>query len=100
MMKGGKGASSGGGGGACKGSGGPQVAEVRFHDPSHAQAAVQFLNGSSLNGTSISVEWDASSKDGSKLQVSNIPAGVRWEQVKEHFQQCGEVAFAGYKDGK
>lgn len=46
-------------------------------------------------GAQISVSADSRSQDGTKLLISNLPAGVEWQELKGHFAQCGEVAYAG-----
>jgi len=80
-------------------SGGESVtAEVRFDDASHALQALQLLNGSSIAGGQIEVTADANSKDGTKLRISGIPAGVQWQEVKDHFAQCGPVGFVAVHD--
>ena len=38
----------------------------------------------SLQGT-LSVGWDPTSADGSKVVVTGIPAGVAWQELKDHF---------------
>jgi len=81
------------------GSGGECLtAEVRYDDASHAQQAAQLLNGSLIAGGPIEVQLDANSKDGTKLLISGIPAGVQWQEVKDHFAQCGPVGFAAVND--
>jgi len=79
--------------GTSSSSGGSVSAEVRFDDPQHAQGALQLLNGSILGGAEIKVILDATSSDGSKLRVTGIPPGLEWQEVKDHFAQCGTVAF-------
>lgn len=112
MMKGmmgkmGKGGGWGGGGGGGTGDwgggggGGGGVSvdyEIRYDDPTHTAQAIQSLNGSSIKGGQITVQLDPRSKDGTKLVVSGIPAGLHWKAVKDHFGQIGTVAFAGPKD--
>jgi len=69
--------------------------EVRYDNPSLAQVAVEKLSGSFLHGAALAVELDVSSKDGSKLFVHGIPTGCQWQELKDHFGQIGQVAFAG-----
>jgi len=69
--------------------------EVRFSNPAAAQAALRELDGSVLLGSQIAVTLDARSHDGTKLLISNLPAGLEWQELKGHFAQCGDVAFAG-----
>jgi len=72
---------------------GSMTAEVRFEDAQAAQAAAHALNGSILGGGEIQVVLDTTSTDGCKLAVSNVPAGLEWQELKDHFGQCGTVAF-------
>jgi len=77
---------------------GTRVGEVRFDDPSHAPQAVQALNGSMMLGSKINVALDGGSKDGSKVIVSNIPHGVGWQELKDHFKEAGlSIAFVDLK---
>jgi len=75
----------------------PQNAEVRFDDATTAQLAANTLNGSDLGGTIIMVELDPGSKDGTRIKVSGIPSGAGWQDIKDHFNQVGRVAFADIK---
>jgi len=68
--------------------------EVRYDNPQHAQEAVEKLNGSLLMGSPIAVEFDISSKDGSKVFVHGLPNGCQWQELKDHFGQLGQVAFS------
>jgi len=70
------------------------TAEVRFVEAQGAQLAVSSLNGGILGGAQISVAIDQMSTDGTRIVVSNIPAGIEWQELKDHFSQCGAVAFA------
>jgi len=87
-----------GGGPKAMGSVGGATAEVRFDSPADAQKALQ-LNGSSMGGCVITVEYDETSKDGSKVIVKNVPKEAEWQELKDHFAQCGAVAFANVKGG-
>lgn len=78
-----------------KGSG--LFGEVRYDDPSHAQQAIDVLNGSKLGGAEITVTMDRTSTDGSKLVVKGIPAGIEWQELKDHFASVGQIAFANVK---
>merc|ERR550532_162820 len=40
-----------------------------------------------------------SSHDGTKLVVYGLPVGVQWQQLKDHFAQCGLVNFANLGGG-
>eukprot|EP00933_Yihiella_yeosuensis_P081193 TRINITY_DN94754_c0_g1_i1.p1 TRINITY_DN94754_c0_g1~~TRINITY_DN94754_c0_g1_i1.p1 ORF type:complete len:566 (+),score=132.85 TRINITY_DN94754_c0_g1_i1:66-1700(+) len=76
----------------------PQLAEgageVRFESPQSAMNAKQTLDGSLLGGQSIKVMLDANSQDGTKILVFDLPPTVEWQELKDHFSQCGTVAFA------
>ncbi|CAE7596014.1 unnamed protein product, partial [Symbiodinium pilosum] len=52
---------------------------VRYHHVSDAQAAIATLDGTTLLGAQINVIADARSQDGTKLLISNLPAGVEWQ---------------------
>mmetsp|Transcript_12889 Transcript_12889/g.22272 ORF Transcript_12889/g.22272 Transcript_12889/m.22272 type:complete len:416 (-) Transcript_12889:66-1313(-) len=75
--------------------------EVRYHNPMHAQMAVLSLNGSFLMGSPISVIWDQSSIDGTKLMVRGVGLGstIKWQELKDHFGSVGPVAFAKINGG-
>merc|ERR1740123_2002462 len=92
---GGMGAMGGGKGGAQGGGGG--MGEVRFQLAESAQVAAQALNGSMIMGQQITVTPDVSSKDGTKVLVSGLGPGVKWQELKDHFAQAGAIAFAGTK---
>jgi len=80
------------------------TAEVRYQEPAHAMTATQMLNGSVLAGSTIIVEMDPNSKDQSMLRVKGVPPGIDWQELKDHFNQIGQVAFVevhkGTKVGK
>jgi len=78
-------------------AGGGLMAEVRYDDPSHAELAAATLNGMELEGFPLSVEVDHKSKDGSKLIISGVNPITAWQELKDHFAQCGVVAFADVK---
>lgn len=98
MMMGGCGGKGGcmmfGGGGAA---GPTKFGEIRFDAPESAQAALQTLSGSMLMGRKINASMDLTSHDGTKLQVSGLAPGVNWQELKDHFQVAGRVAFANIK---
>lgn len=71
-----------------------QVGEVRYDDPAHTSQAFQTLNGSNLRGSIISLNYSPGSADQSKLIVHGIPLGTGWQELKDHFSQIGQVAFA------
>jgi len=70
---------------------------VRYDDPIHAEQAAKVLNGSKLGGTPICVELDRMSRDLSRLIVHGIPAGIEWQELKDHFNPIGKVAFCEVK---
>merc|ERR1719329_364737 len=76
---------------------GPKLTgEIRYDAPQSAQAAFQLLQGSTMEGTTIQIQMDPSSKDQTKLLVSNLPPGTGWQDLKDHFAQLGTpVAYAG-----
>lgn len=74
---------------------GEEFAEVRFDSAEAAQLAVQQGNGSLLANTQITVELDPHSQDGTKILVTNLPAGIEWQEIKDHFSGAGIVQFAG-----
>jgi RNA recognition motif-containing protein len=73
---------------------------IRYDDPAHAQLAVNMLNGTMLGGAPISIELDYASRDMSKLIIHGIPAGIEWQELKDHFKNIGTVAYSDVKGGK
>jgi len=71
---------------------------VRYADPNSAASAVQTLNQSTLHGGIISVMFDRTSQDQTKLIVTNVPPTCTWEEMRDHFSVTGQVAFAGFKN--
>merc|ERR1739845_255288 len=78
---------------------GTAVGEVRYDIPLCAQVAIQNLNGSFLDGAQISVWADPVSQDGSKLIIQGLSPTTQWQELKDHFATCGQVAFANVKGG-
>lgn len=68
--------------------------EVRYDEVEHAEQALQTLNGSALGTGIITVMPAPGSVDGSKLFVQGLPPGIQWQELKDHFSQIGQVAFA------
>jgi len=68
-------------------------AEVRFSEAADAEQAVRKLHGSELFGYALSVAPHPKTADGTKVLVWGAGAGVEWQDLKDHFQQVGEVAF-------
>ena len=54
--------------------------------PEMAQQAM-LLNGSVCGGYQIEVEIHPVSKDGTELQISNVPPGLNWQELKDHFSR-------------
>merc|ERR1719436_1116370 len=85
------------GGGGCDGGGGGLSGlrgEVRYDNPLHAQMAVSTLNGSTLNGAVLHVDFDSTLREGRQLRVSGIAPGTTWKDLKDHFRYVGDVGFA------
>merc|ERR1740121_2604434 len=78
---------------------GGAMGEVRFENALVAQTTVGMLNGSMLGTGQISVALDPNSKDGVKVLVSNLPAGIGWQDLKDHCAQVGTVAFCNVTGG-
>lgn len=85
----------------CKGMGRPRSSgdpneegEVRFRDADSAARAVQLLGHSVLGGHQLNVALDPQSQDGTKIVVTNMPPGIAWQELKDHFIQVGEVQYA------
>mmetsp|Transcript_96803 Transcript_96803/g.172213 ORF Transcript_96803/g.172213 Transcript_96803/m.172213 type:complete len:459 (-) Transcript_96803:42-1418(-) len=95
---GGKG-KNGKGGGYSAGGNGEKIGEIRFDDPDDAQVAVDHLSGSMMaDGSTISVELDPNSSDGTKLVVKGVAPSCQWQELKDHFKDIGVVAYAGFKE--
>jgi len=73
------------------------VGTVRYDDPAHATEAFETLNGSELGGSTITLEMDEKSQDSTRLIVRGIPAGIEWQELKDHFKAIGTVAFCDVK---
>jgi len=73
------------------------IGEVRYTNPQDAEKALDELQGSECQGNVISVEPDEHSLDGSKVIVKGLPLGIEWQEVKDHFSQCGHVSFASVR---
>lgn len=80
--------------GKGRGSSFPSVGEVRMSSAEEASLAVQTLNGGQMSGSTLSVQLHGGSKDGTKLQVSGIPPGAAWQELKDLFGSCGTVMHA------
>ena len=60
---------------------------MRFFSAAYAQHALQALDQSLLGGQQIMLALDANFPDGTKIIVTNMPAGVGWQELKTHFSQ-------------
>lgn len=81
--------------GKARSSGDPsEEGEVRYRDPEAAARAVRELNGSVVSGNAIKVMLDPNAQDGTKVVISNMPAGMAWQDLKDHFVQLGHVHYA------
>jgi len=80
------------------GGGGTAVGEIRYDDPTHAYDAGATLDGTQINGCTISIKLDPRSQDGTKLIVEGLPSGIEWQELKDHFNRVGPVAYAGVKE--
>jgi RNA recognition motif-containing protein len=88
----------GGGGGSTKATE-DSVGEVRFETAASATKALTLMNGSQMKGQALSVAQDTTSKDGTKILVTNLPPGIEWQELKDHFQQVGDLAYVNIKGG-
>jgi len=70
----------------------PTTAELRYDDPAHAHQALGMLQGSVISGQALTLALDES---GEKLtiMVSGVPAGIEWQDLKDHFNQVGAVGY-------
>jgi len=69
----------------------PSVGEIRMSTAAEAEKALQLLNGSQLMGSTLEVKLHSGSTDATKLQISGIPAGAAWQELKDHFASVGTV---------
>eukprot|EP00930_Biecheleria_cincta_P019967 TRINITY_DN15108_c0_g2_i1.p1 TRINITY_DN15108_c0_g2~~TRINITY_DN15108_c0_g2_i1.p1 ORF type:complete len:468 (+),score=114.82 TRINITY_DN15108_c0_g2_i1:57-1406(+) len=68
--------------------------EVRFNSAHEALKAKETLDGSILMGAKIKVVMDINSQDGTKILIYDMAPGLQWQELKDHFSQCGVVAYA------
>merc|ERR1719263_1868667 len=76
------------------------IGYIRYDDPAHASEAAKALNGTKLGGSEICIEMDKMSRDMSRLIIHNVPSGIEWQELKDHFNPIGRVAHAEVKGGK
>merc|ERR1719356_1209341 len=79
---------------ACGKGSGPSIGEVRMSNAQEAMNAVTMLNGAQMLGSILQVNLHPGSQDGTKLQVSGIPPGAAWQELKDLFGSCGTVMHA------
>lgn len=79
-------------------SGPPTVCgEIRYENPEHAAQAVAMLDGSLFSGVTIGVAIDGLCKDNSRVIVSKLSEDASWQDLKDHFQTIGPVAYSGIR---
>jgi len=66
----------------------PVSGTVRFESAVQAQQALA-LNASIIEGHQIEIGAHPTSKDGTKLQIMNLPPGCKWQELKDFFMQKG-----------
>jgi len=80
-------------GGSPRSSGDPsEVGEVRFYSEASASQAVEQFDNRLMMGQYISVALDPA--DSTKVLVTSMPAGIAWQELKDHFAEAGEVHYA------
>jgi len=47
-----------------------------------------------MQGSKLTVTSDSNSQDGSKVVAYGVPASCQWQELKDHFAQVGQVAYA------
>jgi len=66
---------------------------VEYETVEEAQRAVDELFDSELDGRNLTVKEDK--RDSLyKVYVGNLSYSTRWQELKDHFKQCGPVALA------
>merc|ERR1712183_757220 len=72
------------------------MAEVRYETAAEAQTALAELQGTNCgaDGASGMLSLDPKSQDGTKIMIANMPAGLEWQGLKDHFGKAGKVAYA------
>jgi len=73
--------------------------EVRFKTADEAWNAKIELDGSELYDKILRVELDCSTDYMNKVLVHGINPGVKWQELKDHFKQAGEIVFATIHGG-
>jgi len=69
-------------------TGTPCVGQARFETPEEAQTALT-LSGTVLGGHEIAMKLHSGSKDGTKVQIFNLPSNIEWQELKEFFMKAG-----------
>jgi RNA recognition motif-containing protein len=68
---------------------------VQMKSVEDAVRAIEDLNGFEIEGRKLEVREDRnSSKEGCQLHVGNLKYEERWQSLKEHFSQAGNVVHA------
>lgn len=67
----------------------PLTGQVRFDSAEDAQAVMENLSGAVLDGHKIAMKMHAGSKDGTKLQIFNLPPTIEWQDLKDFFAGHG-----------
>lgn len=73
--------------------------EVRFSDADEAWNAKAELDGTELLGKKIWVELDASTDRLDKVLVHGLTGAVAWQELKDHFKECGHIKFCTVHGG-
>jgi len=73
--------------------------EVRFADADQAWYAKAELDGTELLGKRLRVELDASTDSLDKILVHGLTNAVAWQELADHFKECGEVKFCTVHGG-
>ena len=76
---------------------GERVGSIRYENKAQAMKALNTLNRKPLMGCPLDIRQDEYIL--SKLIVQNLPEDLEWQELKDHFAQCGTVAFANMKGG-
>ena len=70
---------------------------VEFADPLDAANAITTMTDTEINGRKIFVREDRempSGGTGARVFVGNLPYEISWQDLKDHFKQCGFITRA------
>jgi len=67
----------------------PVIGQVRYDSAAEAEKAMTMLNNSTIGDKTITVQVAPGSKDNTKLRITNLPLGLEWQELKDHFVQAG-----------